>query len=198
MITANLLALIRRSLRDPNSEIYTDDNIYDALADTQLELGLTLPVEMLGELTTNGGTVTSITAGVGTLPTGALGSYERAVIRAYDGTDGKWMTKIVDPVTLNNSYSPTAYDPIFWISGTKIYMRPTTIAAATVDFLATPSAIASGVDPTINAGLHYLLATGAEYRVRGTLDRDNNLTAIVRDEYYKSLNELIKPKKAGK
>lgn len=193
-ITDAIVARIRANVRDETAPYaYSDNQMYDKLNDTQLEMGLLLPVELLGEFITPAASPGTISGGSASITVSVLGSYERAIIRAYDVTDSKWMTKMTDLTEMNSSlFAPTTSSPVFAIRGSLIYVWPTTIASAQVDYLKTPTAISGSVDPTLNSALHYLLQKGAEWRVRGTLNDKDNLTAQIKSDYYSEIEALNK------
>lgn len=195
-ITAAILGRIRANTRDDTAGAYavTDAQIYGKLNDTELELSLTLPTDLLSEfvtpyiqLTISGGSASMSALSV-------LGSYKRAIIRVYDETDSKWVLPLSDKelVLLNNGMlAPTIADPRFRIAGTLLYVYPTTgIATVRVDHLKVPTAISATTDPTINAGLYYLLQKGAENRVRATIDDKLNLQQLLQQDYYNHIAKL--------
>ena len=195
MASTDLLADLRLRLRDPDGDTYSDALIYTALADTQLELGNMLPVELLSEFITP---LTSLgTVAVGgtvTIKLSVLKSYEQGILNAYYAAQAKWMKKIIDPVLLNNSLaSPSLKDPWYRIVGNKFYAYPNTIAgidAVAVDYLKIPTAISAAEDPTLNTGLHYLLKLGAEYRTRNSLEDRTSLISQVKEDYYSQIGAL--------
>ena len=206
----DMIANLGLRLEDPAKSVFTEAAILEALNNSQRSVVNMVDNNYLAELQSiaPGKNPSTGTAGQMTYTEAAVVPIRNGIVGIYDDTNDKWCTMIEpgDVKRLENSYlSGDTSNPIAYVFGESIYVKPTSIALIDIWFLKVPTALAAdATECELNLALQELVLDFAESQLwrmdakaeRGQVAYQNaiNMVKILNDRYQVEKPEGIGPK----